>query len=221
MEYTVRSLKNKEEIEACELFHIDQYNWGGDYRPKTYGRMGYLDKDGFYLNLICEEANPTRTYYESNDPVYLDSAMEAFLCFGTKECDGVEKPYYLNFEMNGNGAMLASMGCERTNRVNLPEKIRSQILCTPQIHEDSWELSLYIPVKAIAPLYAGCHDLSHPAKPCDPDTLSLQAGSTFTCNFFKLKESEGETQHFASFSPIDYPEPNFHLPACFAHCTIR
>lgn len=225
MEYQVRQIHRKEELAQCEVFHIDQYNWGGSYQPKTYGRMGLLknrEDEGFLIEMVCEESNPVRTYEKQNDPVYLDSAMEAFLCFGTKECQGLQEPCYMNFEMNANGAMLASIGCQRINRVNLSDEIRKQVLCTPAIHEDRWMLTLWIPLTVIDTLY--CNDSSaesgNAGDSIPKESLHLGVGSTFTCNFFKLKESEGETQHFASFSPIDYPEPNFHLPEYFARAVI-
>ena len=216
MEYKVRQIEDKKEINQCDTFYIDQYNWGGSYRPKTYGKMGFVKKEaqeGFLIWMTCEESDPVRTYHKANDPVYLDSAMEAFLCFGTTESNGIQKPYYMNFEMNANGAMLASIGCERMNRINLSEDIRMLIHCTPKIKEDTWELTLWIPVTVIYSLY-GIKDMhSHLSS-------ILDIGSTFTCNFFKLMESKGETQHFASFSPIKYPEPNFHLPEYFAYAVI-
>ena len=49
--------------------------------------------------------------------------------------------------------------------------------------------------------------------------LTLQSGSRFTCNFYKIKESQGLT-HFASFAPIPVAEPSFHLPEYFAQAQI-
>ena len=36
-----------------------------------------------YIKLVCEEKDPLRVYKEDQDPVYKDSAMEAF--FNLKE----------------------------------------------------------------------------------------------------------------------------------------
>lgn len=47
--------------------------------------MGILDsfREGLYIKLVCEEKDPLRVYKEDQDPVYKDSAMEAF--FNLKE----------------------------------------------------------------------------------------------------------------------------------------
>lgn len=47
--------------------------------------MGILDSfgEGLYIKLVCEEKDPLRVYKEDQDPVYKDSAMEAF--FNLKE----------------------------------------------------------------------------------------------------------------------------------------
>ena len=46
-----------------------------------YGYIRFIPQDAFYLKLICEEKNPLRVYTEINDPIYRDSAMEAYLMF--------------------------------------------------------------------------------------------------------------------------------------------
>ena len=38
-----------------------------------------------YIKLVCEEKDPLRVYKEDQDPVYKDSAMEAFFQFKLKE----------------------------------------------------------------------------------------------------------------------------------------
>lgn len=175
--------------------------------------MGYIPNQGFAVKMVCEELNPVRNYTKANEPVYLDSAMEVFICFGSSIADGKEKPCYLNFEMNANGAMLASFGCERTNRQNLSEELRSEILCVPSILKDSWNLSLWIPNHIIYKLYQREQRMCLFSERIEP-------GFHFLCNFFKIKESKGENQHFASFSPIHYPTPDFHLPEYFSEAYI-
>ncbi len=201
MTYDVLMLQSPDEISRCLVFQVDQFNWGGSYRPLTTGRLGYLPETAFILEMECQEKDPCRTYLQDNDPVYLDSAMEAFFCFAP----GEQKPCYLNFEINANGAMLACYGRERQNRTPLPEKLLEGLVCHAQINEGSWGIRLVLPVKLIRAIY--------------PDA-PLNADSLFTCNFYKIKESAGQT-HFASFSPIPTPEPNFHLPEYFAKAYIR
>lgn len=200
MTYQVLSIKEPGQLASCPQFFIDRFNWGGDYRPVSAGRLGFLPSKGFLLEMNCEEADPCRRYTREDDPVYLDSAMEAFFCFRPD----TEKPCYLNFEMNANGAMLACYGTDRQHRIPFPPKVRKGLSCQAACEEHCWRVTLFIPLSLLETVYPG---------------LSLQTGSVFTCNFYKLKESEGLT-HFASFSPIPTAEPNFHLPEYFARARI-
>lgn len=78
MTYDVLTIHSPEELSRCPVFHVDQFNWGGSYRPSTSGRLGYIPKSAFILEMECKESNPCRTFRKDNDPVYLDSAKEAF-----------------------------------------------------------------------------------------------------------------------------------------------
>ena len=200
MKYNVLTIKTPEDLSRCPVFSVDQFSWGGDYRPVTSGRLGFLPGTGFLLEMECQESSPCRRYTGDEDPVYLDSAMEAFFCFAPED----ESPCYLNFEMNANGAMLACYGRDRRKRTPFTGALREGLSCTAQIREHAWSIRLMLPLSLITAVYPG---------------LVLDTGSTFTCNFYKIKESEGLT-HFASFTPISAPEPNFHLPEYFAQAGI-
>ena len=72
-------------IESKELLEISRtclksrhLLWGTERIPKTYGYIGFVKGEGFYLKLVCLEKNPLRIYKEDQDPVYKDSAVEAF-----------------------------------------------------------------------------------------------------------------------------------------------
>ena len=200
MTYDVLTLTTPETLSRCPVFSVDQFNWGGDYRPVTSGRLGFLPGQGFLLEMVCQEEDPCRSHTRDGDPVYLDSAMEAFFCFSPEE----ENPCYLNFEMNANGAMLACHGRNRRERTPFAGALKEGLSCRAQVREHAWSIRLMIPLSLITGVYPG---------------LSLHTDSMFTCNFYKIKESEGRT-HFASFAPIQAPEPNFHLPEYFAQARI-
>lgn len=200
MEYHVLTLKTPKELSRCPAFLVNQFNWGGEYRPATSGRLGFLPGNGFLLEMECRESDPCRIYVKDNDPVYLDSAMEAFFCFAPEE----DLPCYLNFEMNANGAMLACCGRDRQKRTPLCASLKKGLSCRAQIGTQVWSIRLTLPLSLIAAVYPGW----------TPGT-----GSLFTCNFYKIKESEGRT-HFASFAPIPTPRPDFHLPQYFARARI-
>jgi hypothetical protein len=126
--------------------------------------------------------------------------MEAFFCFQPEK----EAPCYLNFEMNANGAMLACYGNSRKNRQSLFALPHEGLCCQASIKESSWQVRLFVPITLLREVYP---------------KLTLSKGSRFTCNFYKIKESEGLT-HFASFAPITAPSPDFHLPAFFAKAVL-
>lgn len=106
MAYHVNLIDSIEELEQCELFQINHFNWVEGYQPKAFGRMGLLHNLGLVVGMTAMEANPLTTYTKDNDPVYRDSALEAFFNFTPKR----KIPYYTNFEMNSNGAMLNEIG---------------------------------------------------------------------------------------------------------------
>lgn len=198
--YDVHTIPSADHLSLCPPFAVDRFNWGGSYRPITSGRLGFLPDIGFLLEMTCQETNPCCVYRNDNDPVCLDSAMEAFFCFTPDEKD----PYYLNFEMNANGAMLACYGKSRQNRAAFPEQFRHGLHCQAQVLADCWRIRLSLPLSLIRFL--------HPH-------IVLESGSRFTCNFYKIKESKGLT-HFASFAPIPVPQPDFHRPEYFASARI-
>lgn len=204
MEYQVIQIESKKDIAVCNTFSIEQYNWGGSYRPATYGKLGFIPHSGFFLKFICLEKNPKRFHTEPDSPVYQDSAVEAFFCFSSCHNSMAKKPY-LNFEINANGTMLVKYGNERPCRESLPFSLRSELVCTAALSEDQWTIELLIPCAVVSFLY--------------PD-FKFQRGSHFTCNFYKIQESNDAFRHFASFSPIHTKVPNFHLPEFFADAVI-
>lgn len=201
MEYIIQTISSKEEIGNCPVFHVDQYNWGGGYRPKTYGSLGFIPGTGFFVKMTCEEMNPARIYLNPNDPVHLDSTMEAFFQFYP-----LERPNcYINLEANSNGALHAKYGDGRNNRKVFPMELHEACQCTGTIYESFWTLELTVPLELIRYVYGHC---------------DFQSGDTLACNFYKIKESEGLT-HFGSYTKIENETPNFHLPQFFAKAVIQ
>lgn len=196
MTYQIKTINNKSEIKTCSQFKIDQYTWGGSYRPQAYGYAGFLPEKGLYVEMTSMETDPFRSYTEVNSPVYMDSAMEAFFQFTP---DG-----YFNFEINSNGAILAQYGQERQKRTYLNPEIISLLELSCVRRADSWTLNFYVPFTLIRQFIP---------------TFTLRQGSAFTLNFYKIAENP-ICQHFASYAPIKSPEPNFHLPQFFANAVI-
>lgn len=199
----VETIRSREELEEVTPFQVDKLLWGTQKIPKTYGYLGFVPSDGFYLKMICEEADPLRTYTEDQDPVYQDSAMEAFFLFESEKERG-PRPTYLNFEANANGALIAAYGTERTYRTYFGKEAMEAFECKALIENESWSVSIRIPIAVLEEVYG---------------PLSLGVGSTFSCNFYKLSETAA-VEHYAAYAPIPTKIPSFHLPEHFAEAEI-
>lgn len=199
MIYQVRIIQTIEQLEECEIFHIDHYQWTEDAGPKAYGKMALLDGYGLVISMIAIESNPLRSYVVDDDPVYRDSALEAFLNFAPER----EEQNYLNFEMNANGAILSQFGTAK-KRQSLSTLTPIKATCEAVIEASSWHVLLKVPMELICSMF---------------EINSLQQGYRFTCNFYKICETSGR-EHFGSYAPIDNATPNFHLPEFFAGAIV-
>ena len=202
MKYSVKRITGKEQIETCEKFMVDHYMWDSTREPKVYGWMGYLDGDGLFVKMVCEETNPRRVFKLHTDPVNQDSTMEAFLAFPEGEINN--DCMYTNFEINSNGAMLANFG-RGWNRQYISKEQYEMTGVHAQIEEDKWYWEVLFPESYLKEI-------------CDFE--SVKEGKAFYCNFYKICESP-EDLHFGSYSPIESEKPNFHLPVCFAQAVIE
>lgn len=197
----VKMIKSAAELSFVEPFYVEHLLWGTRSIPKTYGYIGFVQDEGFYLKMICEEQNPLRTYIHDQDPVYQDSAMEAFFMF---EEEHSEEPIYFNLEMNSNGALLAAYGKDRLCRTGFSRENCRRIGCEAKIGEESWEVSFHVPLSLLHEIYGLFH---------------LGEGSTFSCNFYKISETK-EIEHYASYSPVLTEMPDFHRPEFFEKAVI-
>lgn len=199
MTYEVKVINNIDELKDCPTFLIDQYQWTKEYKPEAFGQMALLENYGLVISMTAIESNPLRTYKEDDDPVYKDSALEAFLNFLPEDIEFG----YMNFEMNANGALLGGFGV-KPNRSRIKELTQLSASCNSVINEQSWNAILKIPMELISELYH--------IKP-------LSKGDIFTCNFYKIAE-DPSIEHYASYARINNPTPNFHLPQFFAKAII-
>ncbi len=202
MQYQVKRINNKNLIEQCDKFSINQYMWNSKREPKAYGWMGYIEGEGLFVKMVCEETNPMRIYKNHRDPVYKDSAMEVFLAFPEGELSN--DCMYTNFEINSNGAMLANFGEGRHGRKFITDEQYEQTGVKATIEADRWYLEVLFPETYLNQI-------------CNFE--QIKQGKLFYCNFYKIAETE-EVQHFGSYSPIESETPNFHLPMCFAEAII-
>lgn len=194
MMYQIKTILEEKELEKCPIFYVDQFNWGGKYRPISYGQFAYLKNQGFLLKMTCEETNPVCNYSRHFEPVWMDSAMEGFFSFDKNS------PNYVNLEVNSAGAVVASIGDSKTDRKNLTYEEVSSLHCKATSNEKSWSIELLISLNLIKKYFY---------------ISEFHSGDCIKLNFFKIAEGD-TTTHFASYAPINYPTPNFHLPEFFA-----
>ena len=148
----IKVINSKDELEALEPFRVEYLLWGTKRIPKTYGYLGFVRDEGFYLKMVCEEKEPLRTYENVLDPVYRDSAMEAFFQF-EHENGGRRITPYLNFEVNANGALLAGYGSGRTYRTYFSKEQLPAFECEAVIEEERWSFQMRIPLEILEGVY--------------------------------------------------------------------
>lgn len=199
----VEVIGSKRELEGVEPFYVEQLLWGTKSIPRTYGYLGFVPEEGFYLKMVCEEEEPLRTYENVLDPVYRDSAMEAFFQFEPEKA-GCGTAVYLNFEVNANGALLAEYGSGRACRTHFTKEELDAFGCTAKVEEKRWSFQMHIPLWVLEEVYGA---------------LDMGRGSRFTCNFYKISEAK-EIEHYASCFPIRSEIPSFHMPEYFGEAVI-
>lgn len=202
--YEIKQIKEPAEILSCTKFEINHFNWDSSYQPYSYGSVGLLETKGLLVRLCCAENNPLCTYTQPNSMVYKDSAMEAFFQLNPEHDNG-----YINLELNSAGVLRAQFGETRDERLFFTEEQMKKCHIehgTEQISPEQslWWVQILLPLSVIRDFYG---------------ELELTEGTRFRCNFFKLAES-AEIEHYASYSPIEHPVPNFHLPEFFAEAMI-
>jgi len=97
-----------------EKIFVDKTNWGfTDYQPEVYATIMY-DETGFDVEFVIKEKDPLREKTNHFDEVCEDSCVEFFVNFDPENSDK-----YINFEVNANGAMQASLRKDRYDYIDL------------------------------------------------------------------------------------------------------
>lgn len=177
---------------------IDQVNWKEQF-PKLLPVTVSVAHDGEQLYL-CYSVRGERVRAVNTDdfaPVWQDSCVEFFM---QREGENT----YRNFECNILGALLASHHETRERAEKLSGVMRDIVrrsVVTPHYESNrqvtDWLLYLEIPKRAMG--FAVDESLS---------------GQSIRANFYKCGD-ETEEPHYLSWSPIDLPTPDFHVPQFF------
>lgn len=158
--------------------------------------MAY-NRDCLFLKYDVKENAVLARYRNTNDPVYKDNCVEFFIAFNG------EKQYY-NLEFNSLGTCLAGFGQSREDRQLLSESTISKIKhagnlqeVAPDSQQVSWQLTLAIPAAVFS-----------------KHTITDFEGAQVRANLYKCGDDLPEP-HYLAWSPIQHPQPNFHLPEFF------
>lgn len=177
-----------------------KYSWfNGGKIPPTSFELFYDQKNGFYLNMRCEEQSPQALYLNNDDPVYKDSCMEFFIDFYPNRNKG-----YMNLEINSKGAFLCMFGKSRENRVFIKDIASIRPNVKSYIHNDYWVSKAFIPNQLINDLYG--------------DSV-FGKGDILRGNFYKCGD-ETAIPHWGSWHTLGETPLDFHQPETFGEFII-
>jgi hypothetical protein len=174
-----------------------------EHFPKTEVKIAYDDM-AIYVMFQVEDRYVRAVAAEDQDDVWEDSCVEFFFTPGSDVSRG-----YFNLEMNCGGTMLFHFQAgEGKKKIVIPKNECNQIkrahslprIIDPEIEEPvAWTVEYSIP---IALLKSYCR------------MVTPRPYVAWRANFYKCADKTSHP-HWLTWSPIDYPKPNFHLPRSF------
>jgi len=188
-------------MDALELKHF--MGDKPEHFPLTKAKIAY-DDVAIYVIFQVADQYVKAVHDQNQDPVYKDSCVEFFFIPSGKIENG-----YFNLEMNCGGTMLFHHQLKpRTGSVEINPTHLSQIkiattlpkIVDPEINsKTTWVVEYSIPFSILKEY----HDFSSPTE-----------GTNWRANFYKCAD-ESSYPHWLTWSPVEHPEPNFHLPEYF------
>jgi len=174
-----------------------------EFKPEAQVKMMY-DKENIYLIFRVKDRNVRCITNKINGPVWQDSAVEFFFA-----PDSELPLLYFNLETNcGGTALLHYNVIPRRESKKLTEEEIKQIelahslpeIVDPEIKEPvTWTLEYKIPFS----LLEKYSKVTRPAK-----------GVEWRANFYKIAENSSNP-HYITWSRIEKPKPDFHVPQSF------
>ena len=196
-----------------EVKSVSITNYMGDipaFRPKVQTKMVY-DKNNLYVIFRVEDKHVKSITDRNNGPVYKDSAVEFFFS------PDVENPrLYFNIETNCGGKALFHHNnpIDRSLNKRLTDEDIAQleiahsmpaIVDTEITDEVTWTIEYKVPL-ALLKRYS---EVTTPAKDVE-----------WRANFYKIAEITSNP-HYITWSKIDRPVPNFHVPENFGRIIFK
>jgi hypothetical protein len=171
--------------------------------PRTEVKIAYDDM-AIYVMFRVEDKYVRATAARHQDSVCGDSCVEFFFTPGSDVSKG-----YFNVEMNCGGTMLFHFRSGlREGMVEIPGSDCDEIekahslprFLDPELRESvTWTVEYAIPIAL----------LSRYCQVSMPKPHAL-----WRANFYKCADNTSHP-HWLTWSPVDYPKPNFHLPQFF------
>ncbi len=172
------------------------------FHPLAQAKMMY-DSDNVYVIFRVQDRNVRSITTEINGPVWKDSAVEFFFSPNS------EFPLnFFNLEVNCGGTPLLEYNPNpRIGPKPVPEDIKKieighslPKIVDPEISGPlTWTVEYRIPLDMLE----NYSNISRPKK-----------GVIWKANFYKIAEITSNP-HYATWSPINHPKPQFHLPQYF------
>lgn len=194
-------------VEAIDIKH-----YMGDepeHKPRTQARLLY-DDDFIYVIFRVEDKYVRAVARNYHDSVYQDSCVEFFFSPGEDTSIG-----YFNIETNCGGTMLfhyqsvpgakvpvSESDCDKVNIFHSEPKIVEPEKKQPTV----WLVEYRVPIDVLEKY---CSSVTRP-----------RPGICWRANFYKCADKTSHP-HWLTWSVIDNPQPNFHLPQFFGTLEFR
>ena len=179
------------------------------FRPITEAKMLY-DAANVYVIFRVRDKFVKSTVTTYNGHVSGDSCVEFFF-----SPNSAEPGHYFNLEVNAGGTpLIFFITNPRKEFTKLPDSLIDQIeiahslpnVVNPEITEEvTWTIEYRIPLGILKPF---------------TEVTIPSPGVTWRANFYKTG-SDTSNPHYYTWSPVSYPEPNFHLPEYFGVLTFE
>lgn len=173
-----------------------------EFRPLVHAKMMY-DSENVYVIFHVQDRYVRSITTEINGPVWKDSAVEFFFSPNT-----AFPLNFFNLEVNCGGTPLLEYNpnprigpkpnAEDIKKIEIGHSLPKEV--DPEITEPLiWTIEYRIPLSMLE----NYSKISRPEK-----------GVIWKANFYKIAETTSNP-HYATWSPIDHPKPQFHLPQYF------
>ena len=194
-QYEIKKVTAANEIvwESVPCAKVDCSPWKEFPSPYRMDAQVVYDDTALYVHLKTDEKKLRATETETNSDVCNDSCMEFFL---SPDADDTR---YVNIEINPFGTMLVFLcnGRGYFNEIPLDTAI---FQVKSVITADGWELYYQVPFAFLRQHFAKISDTMY--------------GNFYKCGNLTVKE------HYACWSPIDTPQPEFHCRQFFGKLVL-